>query len=279
MTTTDSSSLMKTLQKNEVKVINAAVIIVIVFASLVPTGLPITISDPTIKMYDGLSSLKSGEVVWFSFDQVFVVLPEVKASIQAVLQHLFMIPGIKILITSSYADGPAIYEGMISVTNKYGKVYGTDYVFLGYVVGNELSIANLARDIKVTCPVDNYGTPLANLPMMDTINGAKDIARYVTITLGPQFYWYIRQVVAPYQIPMYTISVGYFLSEIMPFFASGQLSGYIVGLKGGAEYETLIGTKGLASRGADAMSLVYGLLMVAVVGVNINYLRKHKGGK
>jgi len=270
---------MKTLQKNETKVINAAIIIVIVFASLVPTGLPITVSEATTKMYQGLSGLKPGDVVWFSFDQVFVVLPEVKASIQAVLQHLFMIQGIKILITSAYADGPAIYEGMISVTNKYGKVYGTDYVFLGYVVGNEMSIANLAKDIKTACPVDNYGTPLSQLPMMNNVNSASDIARYVTITLGPQFYWYIRQVVAPYKIPMYTISVGYFLSEIMPFFASGQLGGYIVGLKGGAEYETLIGTKGLASRGADAMSLVYGLLMVTIVAVNINYWRKPRGGK
>lgn len=66
------------LSKNDVKLIYGLVILLIILASIFPTGLSIRVSEPTIKMYKELNNLKPGSVVWFSLDQVFVVLPELK---------------------------------------------------------------------------------------------------------------------------------------------------------------------------------------------------------
>lgn len=280
MSKSDGISLMKTLQKNETRLIYAFVIVTVILASLFPTGLPMIVSEPTRKLYDTINGLAPGSVVWYTIDIGFQTSPETRAPVTVVLQHLFTVPKIKTMITTTVADGVAVYEGIMQQINKYGKTYGQDWVFLGYQTGGEMFTAAVAQDIYRACPTDNYGTPTKNIPMMANIHSAKDVSLLLTVSTGPNFYYGLRQVVAPYNTPLYTICVGYYLSEIMPFYSSGQLKGFLVGLKGGAEYESLLNMKGVASRGADAMSLIYVLLTVIIVGANIRYWSaRFKGGK
>ena len=63
------------------------------------------------------------------------------------------------------------------------------------------------------------------------------------------------------------------------FLRSGQINGLIGGLQGAAEYETLIGRKGMAVAGMDAQSATHFVIIVLVVLCNVFYftLRGDKG--
>ncbi len=280
MTDKKETSLTEKIINLDAKVIYGSVFIILIVSSLFPLGLPLLISEPTKEMYKTIDNLEEGDVFWFGFDIVYVCWAEMQAPLTAVLQHAFQKEGIKLVITSAFADGTVIFETLMKTIDTYGKVYGEDWVYLGYQPGGEMLIEGIARDIHGTYPTDDYGTPLSELPMMDDIHSAEDFALVFRSTLGPQFYWYIRQVVAPYGIPFITASVGYFFSEIMPFYSSGQLTAYIVGLRGGAEYEKLIGVSGVGARGADAMSLIYIIIIGVVALINIlEWKDRFTGGK
>jgi len=67
--------------------------------------------------------------------------------------------------------------------------------------------------------------------------------------------------------------------ENYPYLNSGQLKGLVAGLKGAAEYETLLGKPAIATRGMPAQSAVHILIIVLIVIGNILYLvekRKRK---
>ena len=54
-----------------------------------------------------------------------------------------------------------------------------------------------------------------------------------------------------------------------PYVQSGQLVGLLGGLKGAAEYETLIGAPGDATSGMDAQSIVHALIVVFILLGNL----------
>ena len=53
---------------------------------------------------------------------------------------------------------------------------------------------------------------------------------------------------------------------------SGQINGLIGGLRGAAEYESLIGQKGKAVAGMDAQSATHLAIIVLVIMCNLFYL-------
>ena len=59
---------------------------------------------------------------------------------------------------------------------------------------------------------------------------------------------------------------------LYPLLRSGQINGLIGGLRGAAEYETLMGQKGRAIAGMDAQSATHLAIIVLVTICNIFYL-------
>jgi hypothetical protein len=66
---------------------------------------------------------------------------------------------------------------------------------------------------------------------------------------------------------------------LYPLLRSGQLNGLIGGLRGAAEYETLIGQKGKAIAGMDAQSATHLAIIVLVIMCNLFYFSTRKQGK
>src|SRR5207247_4333117 len=59
---------------------------------------------------------------------------------------------------------------------------------------------------------------------------------------------------------------------LYPLLRSGQINGLIGGLRGAAEYETLIGQKGRAVAGMDAQSATHVAIIMLVILCNVFYL-------
>ncbi len=47
------------------------------------------------------------------------------------------------------------------------KVYGEDYVFLGYMTGGESVVAQLGSNITSVFPQDHFQTPYDDIPMLE----------------------------------------------------------------------------------------------------------------
>ena len=69
-----------------------------------------------------------------------------------------------------------------------------------------------------------------------------------------------------------------------PLLNTGQIHGLLGGLRGAAEYETLINMSGKASAGMDAQSATHFLIIVLIVVCNVFYFlsgqaRERSGGQ
>jgi len=66
---------------------------------------------------------------------------------------------------------------------------------------------------------------------------------------------------------------------LYPLLRSGQINGLIGGLRGAAEYETLIGQKGKAIAGMDAQSATHFAIIVLVIICNLFYFSMRRQAK
>jgi len=65
---------------------------------------------------------------------------------------------------------------------------------------------------------------------------------------------------------------------IYPYYNAGQIPGFLGGLKGAAEYESLVERPGLGVKGMDAQSMAHLLMLSFIVIGNIGYFisRRHE---
>jgi hypothetical protein len=63
---------------------------------------------------------------------------------------------------------------------------------------------------------------------------------------------------------------------IYPYFQTDQISGFLGGLKGAAEYERLVGLDGAGVRGMDAQSSAHGLMVLFILLGNLGYVMSRR---
>ncbi|MBS7651770.1 MAG: hypothetical protein QW638_04825 [Candidatus Bathyarchaeia archaeon] len=263
------------LQTIDHRVLYAAVIVVIIVPLLRPLGLPITVTDATLKAYRAVDEYtKPGSVVVIAFEFIAGNWPEMGPIAVAMTQHVFNKPDVKVIILAMGRDeGPILAERTLRYVDKKGKEYGKDYVNLGFFAGGEAAMAAFARDIMGLVKRDYYGTPIENLPVMSGLKSLSDIDLFICLWSGtPGWVEYLRQWQTPYGIACVGGTLGVVGPGAQPYVAAGQLKGLVVGLRGGGEYEKLINKPGEATAGLDAISTTHILIFACVILGNIGYL-------
>jgi len=263
---------------NARQVIFAAVFIVTIVPILFPLNLPLVISKTTIQYYDTVQKLKSGNTVIFVWNQGTAQFGEMGPPGIAQLQQLMDIPGVKVVVISTGAESPGLFESNLwPAIDPKGKEYGKDWVNLGYIPGGETAIAALATDTWSLVKVDWKGTPISQLPVMEGFKSGADIALIVGNQPSSGEEWQ-RQFQNKFKTPIVwaCVSAGY--TTALMFVNSGQLSGILNSLRGGAELELLIKKPGRGVSAMDAMSNLHLLVLATIVASNIIYF-KNRGGK
>jgi hypothetical protein len=155
----------------------------------------------------------------------------------------------------------------------YGKVYGVDWINLGYIPGSEPAMRAFGDDMAKAVAKDYIeGKNLSEFPIMQTVNSANDIDLIISIETGtPGLTEWLRQWQEPYRTPIVVGCIGVSAPGMAPFLQSGQLSALLPGLTSSAEYELLLNRKGLAIAGVDAVSMSHILVVALVVLGNIAY--------
>jgi len=239
---------------------------------LSPIGFPITIAENTRDLYEGITDdeVEEGDVWIMNFGYGVSAWPECHPSVTVCTKALFR-EGAKIIFMGPHYDVELTYNKIHDTVRDdfVDKVYGEDYVFLGYITGGESAIAQLASNIRSVYPVDHFGTPLDELSMMQGVNTHEDIAGVLSSDTGDYGVHFMTQWQAAYGSKLAEIGIAMNGSTDLPRWQAGNYFGLSIGSRGGAELEILIGELGEATTAMDSISVSHLLLIFAVILGNI----------
>lgn len=269
---------MSRLAKLDVRILYVILVVVIFVPLARPIGLPMAIGEPARAGYDFINSIPA--------DSIGVLVVDVAPSSEAenwpqtlaVAKHAMSL-GHKLLVITFVAEGP-MYEDRLAqqVAPDYGYVYGTDIVIMPYRAGAESAVQAFGEDMRGMYDADYYGTPIAQLPLMDRIEGIADIDYWASFSSGDTGWYFVRQIEAKFGTPGLAGTVGPGVPGHMVYFASGQLKGMLGGMAGAAEYEYLARVPGKALAAMDAQSIGHSYFILLMIISNLVYFAVRKSG-
>ena len=244
---------------------------------LYPVGLPIKISSEVRGVYDHIESLPEGSVFLLSIDFDPASKPELYPLSIALLRHAFK-KNLRVVTLTLWVSGTGMADQIVTqVAKEMGKEYGKDYVFLGWSPGGQAVIINMGQDLYSAFPSDYSGKPTKGLPVLEGVRSLKDITYLVSLGAGRPGVeeWYVFGK-DKYKFEMGGGCTGVMAPGLYPLLRSGQINGLIGGLRGAAEYESLIGQKGKAVAGMDAQSATHVAIIVLVIMCNLFYFSQRR---
>jgi len=157
-----------------------------------------------------------------------------------------MIKGHKVYLMAVWATGEA--QGNITIETVINrefpqKIYGEDYVQLGFKAGNQGLINAIYTDLKGMYTTDASGADINSVPMMEGVDGLPNFDLILSVASGkPGLKEWVQFAGDRGDIP---VSGGVTAVEaplLYPYYPK-QLLGMMGGLQGAAEYEAAIVTK------------------------------------
>jgi len=270
------TSILSKIEQVDRRVLYWVLILLIVIPTLAPMGLPIPISQMTRSFRAALEAIPNGGVVVLDTSLSVGSLPEIGPGAEVMGKYLAARP-VKVIIWSvTTAEGPMLAEKyVVPYLEKAGKKYGTDYVNLGYIPGEDITLAKLAADIAYV-KKDYRGTDTTGLPILKDVKTAKDVALAIVIEAGGEGSYYVGQWYTPYKAPVATICTGVLVPIRIHFFGAGQMVGIAPGSRGIAELELLTGFRGTAVATQDVLSVTHLYVLLAVIAGNIAFLYRKR---
>jgi hypothetical protein len=260
------------LRRIDRRIIFGLVLIAVLWPLLKPLRLPMDVSPPVQRLYDAVEAIPAGSIVMLAGDYSPDTMPELQPMTMTFLRHAFR-NDLRVVIACLWPASPPLVErALIPLAAEFEKVYGVDYVNLGYMAGGTVTLLGMGASIPNTFPTDYGGTPVDEIPLMRDVQNFDDVAFVMEVSAGtPGTREWVQQVQSRYRVALGSGTTAVGAPNFYPYVQSGQLTGLLGGLKGAAEYETLLGTPGDATSGMDAQSVVHALIVVFILLGNIAY--------
>lgn len=273
------------LLKIDRRIIYLMMTAVVIFPLFRPLGLGVNSGPRAKALFDAVDAIPAGRTILLSVDFDPSSMPELYPMLAAIMRHAFA-KDLKVLMTGLWLPGSGLADRAVqTIPREYGKVYGKDVVFLGWKAGIDAVILGMGENIKGVFPVDYYGHPLDSLPMMVEVQKLRDIPMVVSISAGtPGYTDWLTYAQTRYGVKMGAGVTAVSAADAYPFLQSGQLTGLLAGMKGGAEYEILVSKAGYskalmpAVAAMDSQSLAHIVILLLVVIGNIAYFVTRKRG-
>jgi hypothetical protein len=250
-----------------------------------PLGLGVTSGPRATTLFEAIDALPAGKTVLISVDFDPSSMPELYPMLAAVMRHAFA-KDMKVLLCGLWVTGVGLADKAVTeIPPEYGKKYGTDVVYLGWKAGVDAVILGMGENIKNVFPADYQGHPLDSLPMMREVQRLRDIPIVFAISAGtPGYQDWLLFAQSRYGMKVGAGITAVSAADAYPYLQSGQLTGMLAGMKGGAEYEVLIQKAGYskaympAVAAMDSQSLAHIVIMILVIIGNIAYFVTRKRG-
>jgi len=271
--------LIEKLQYLDRRWIFLLIALTVILPLIIPLHLKINPSPAVESGYKFIDELPEGSKVLISYDFEPSVVPELGPMGTSFIHHCCQRKH-KIIGMALWPAGQVLLESALNTVARdvYNYRYGLDYVNLGFMAGNQVVITSLGESFRKTYPTDFYNTPLSKIPLMNGITNYSNIDLIIDVSAGdPGIPYWVMYAGTAYGKKIIGGCTAVSAPQLYPYYSSGQLVSLLGGLKGAAEYETLIGKPGPASRGMDAQSVAHVLIILFVIIGNITfYLDKRR---
>lgn len=242
----------------------------VIIPLFLPIGLPIDITRPVKDVYDTVESLPEGSIVVLSVDYDPGSEAELYPVTEAFLEHCFR-KNLRVYMMGLWPAGPELGNiALDEIAPYHNKVYGVDYINVGYKPGGPVMLVSLGRNVGDIVRADYAGIPIDSFPLGRAVKSASDIDLVMTLSAGdPGVLHWIIYFQARYGTPIATATTAIMAPQQYPYLSSGQLLGLLGGLKGAAEYEILVERKARAVAGMDSQSVVHVVIVIFIILGNI----------
>ncbi len=265
----------------------------IVIPLYVPIGFPIKPRPMTKAAYNAVEELQPGDTVLVSIDLDPASTAELEPYYRAVILQLKR-KNIRLAFTTLWYQAPPLVERWLRDTVDVpiapegtpgydgppdrAYVRNVDYVYLGFREGKQNIMLGMGADIHhVFDGKTDDGTSLDSIPWMKSIHGLADFKLMVLVSAGsPGAKEYVQYVQNRYALRMVAVTTAVSVTDLAPYYQSGQLLGIVAGLAGAAEYEVLVGRPSIGVEGADVLNAGHGVVIVAIVLGNVAYFASRR---
>ncbi len=271
----EKESIWERIQWIDSRILYLLMWVVVIWPLISPINLPIGIGRESREYYNFIKDIPAGSKVILSYDMSFSGLPELGPMSIATLHQLLSMD-VKVYICAFWNQGSNIAADDIEALNpeeRYGKVYGVDYIHIGYNPRGEVGMTQFASDIYTAFPNDFINNrPLGTYEIMEGVQTAAEFDVLISIESGtPGASEWVRQWVQPYGIPFLVGALGVSVPGVAPYKNAGQIVAFIAGLRSAAEYEFLAGRPAIALAQQDPLSTTHILVILFVIVGNLGY--------
>ncbi|HSV74652.1 MAG TPA: hypothetical protein VLH79_12910 [Chthonomonadales bacterium] len=239
---------------------------------------PIRPTRETLGVFEAVEQLPPGRPVLLLSTWDAGTIGECEGQFHAVVEHL-MRRGQPFVVWTSNPQSPPFYQRVIEdAARRHGRTYGTDWADLGYkmpAAQQAFGVQQMARDFAGTMREDIHGTPVKQVPLLRDVRDATDFPLAISIGYNPalEFVQFVQAV--------YGTRVAFGVAAInstmlYTYIDSRQIVGMLVGARGGAEYETLVGRPGIGVDVIVAQSFGHLLIIAVIVVANVAYLYERR---
>jgi hypothetical protein len=263
------------------EVVMSLILLAMIIPALNPLGLPLMTGDMSRAWYNTVDELPDGSVILFDIGYGSGGYPSLGPGNIAALHQMFE-KGHKVVFMATSLEGSMMYPlimDSVMPEESYGYVYGEDYVFFGYIAGDQTAMAGVLGDLKALISVDYQGTSIDTLPLMDNVNGADDfdLVAYLTTAGGTAEGW-VYQAYSQYNLDVIGGCLSMMTTSIKPYYDSGQLLGIMDGVKGAADLEFLTNHPGDAIVSSDILTFTQSLVLIFILVGNVSYWMSRQEG-
>jgi hypothetical protein len=250
---------------------------------LYPSKMKIKTTPEVESAYEYINSLPEGSYMMLASDYDPQTQAENEPQAKAILRHMFM-RNFKVIVLALSQDGAALTEMLTtSVSKEYNKVKGVDYAYLGFKPYPNIIILSMGEDFRLSYPTDFYNVKLDDIPMLKNIKNYNDLKGVVEVGGGNVSTMWIQSAVERYKVKLAIACTAVSGPQYYANLQAKQIFGLIAGLKGAAEYETLlldeykrldVPTK--AIQGMNVQNFVHLLIIFLTILGNIAFFYKKR---
>lgn len=271
-------SFWEKLSKLDNRIIYTALLAVMIWALILPMGLPIQIGPSSKAAFEIFNNINEGDIIYISFDYDSAGATDIQSSIEACMRLVFRNHG-RVVAGALWPIGAqqANYA-FKKMTEEFPElIEGTDYLNLGYKPGGQMFIEKAMDSLAEACAnVDNDGRNLNTFPIMKDLPTLKEAAAVICGNHGsPGASEWVPMYATAYAVPNnkpFVVAASAVNATInAPFVQSGQITVYLSGIRAGAEMEILTEKLGTAVSGMDAQSISHILILFLMIMGNISY--------
>lgn len=262
------------LQRIDNRILYAALAIAVAIPVFVRVRPPIPPTIETLGVYRAVESVPPGRLVMLHSTWDAGTIGECEGQFHGLIVHL-MRKGVPFVVWTSNPQSPEFYNRVIArAARRYGRVYGRDWADFGYKVPAAqlaFGVQSMARDFPGYMKSDVNGTPVGALAVTRGVRDATSFDLAISVGYNPtvEFVQFVQAV--------YGTHVAFAIAAInstmtYTYMDSGQIVGMLVGARGGAEYEMLVGAPGIGVDIIVAQSFGHVLIILTVVLGNVAFV-------